>query len=70
MASCNENVDEDHSFILRLIIATGDLTCDIDACAYCLHSVCIGSAGEAGCGGRDHGDVLWAIESPELCVSG
>lgn len=60
MASCNENVDEDHSFILRLIIATGDLDCDVNACAFFWYSVCDGLVYlEEG----DNGDVLCALRS-------
>ena len=70
MAGGNENVDEDHSFLLRLIVVTGDLDCEVNACVLCLHFVCSGLIGGAGCEERDHGNVLWAVEDPELCVSG
>ena len=46
MAGRNENVDEVHSFILRLIVATGDPDCEVDACVLCLHFVCDGSGGK------------------------
>ena len=69
MAGRNENVDEDHSFTLRLIVATGDLDCEIDACVLCLHFVCDGSGGEAGYEERDHDDMLCVVELLELCVS-
>ena len=46
MAGRNENV-EDHCFMLRLIVARGDLDCEVDACILCLHFVCKGSGGEA-----------------------
>ena len=64
VAGCNENVDEDHSFSLRLLVAApGDLDCDLDACAFFLHLVWDGLGGEAG-----YGEGLCVVEFLELCV--
>ena len=51
-------------------MATGDLDCISMRVHSSLHFRCQGSVGEAAHGERDHGDVVWAIEFPELCVSG
>lgn len=58
VAGCNEIVDENHSFVLHLFEATGDLDCDLDACAF-FFFVCDGSGGEAG-----YGEGLCVVEVP------
>ena len=54
----------------RYFIATSGLDRDVDACAFFLDFGCKGSLGAVGYEEGGHGDVLCAIESPELCASG
>lgn len=70
MAAYSKNITKDHSFIIRLIVATADLDCDVDACPFFLHFVRYGSGGEAGHGGKVYGEGLCVVDLLELCVGG